>query len=105
MVERYELRYAPLFYKDLDEITQYIKGHLKNTQAANNLLEKVMKAIVERSYNPTSYEKYISARNRKEHYYRIYVKNYIVFYVIKGNIMEVRRLLFGKSDFEKYLKF
>lgn len=105
MSKRYELRYASLFYKDLYEITQYIKEKLKNPQAANNLLEKVMDAIAERSYSPKSYEKYTSIKNRKEDYYKIYVKNYIVFYVIKGNIIEVRRMLFGKSNFKKYQKF
>jgi hypothetical protein len=42
-------------------------------------------------------------RERKYPYYRIYVKNYIVFYVviddeINGKIMEVRRLLYKRQD-------
>ena len=36
-------------------------------------------------------------------YYRIYVNDYIIFYVVDGDIMEVRRILYEKRDWEKCL--
>jgi len=32
--------------------------------------------------------------------YRIYVKNYIVFYVVIDDIMEVRRLLYNRKKYK-----
>ena len=89
----------------MENIICYIKEKLKNPQAANELLEEVMNDISNRAYNPKSYEKYVSYKDRKDTYYRIYVKNYVIFYTVKDNIMEIRRMLFGKSDFQKYQKF
>lgn len=41
--------------------------------------------------------------DRKYFYYRIYVKNYVVYYVVidnegDGKVMEVRRLLYNRQD-------
>ena len=34
-------------------------------------------------------------------FYKIYVKNYIVLYTVKDNIMEVRRILYSRRNFDK----
>lgn len=101
MEKKYEIKYLPLFYKDLDQITDYIMYKLNNEIAANNFVNELEKEINKRAYNPVSYEKYISIRKRKYKYYKIYVKNYIVFYTVKDNIMEVRRILYSKRNFNK----
>lgn len=36
---RYELRYLPLFYEDLEETVLHIAEELHNPQAANDLLD------------------------------------------------------------------
>lgn len=46
--KRYRLRYLPLFYEELDEKMTYIAENLKNPKAANDLLDKVETAILER---------------------------------------------------------
>ena len=101
MEKKYEIKYLPLFYKDLDQITDYIMYKLNNEIAANNFVNELEKEINKRAYNPVSYEKYISIRKRKYTYYKIYVKNYIVFYTVKDNIMEVRRILYSKRNYNK----
>mgnify|MGYP000458210247 FL=1 len=101
MEKKYEIKYLPLFYKDLDQITDYIMYKLNNEIAANNFVNELEKEINKRAYNPVSYEKYISIRKRKYTYYKIYVKNYTVFYTVKDNIMEVRRILYSKRNFNK----
>ena len=45
---KYILRYLPLFYEELEEKVVYIAEKLKNTQAANDLLDLVEAAILER---------------------------------------------------------
>ena len=52
---------------------------------------------------PESFEKYNSKKKRKNTYYRIYVKNYTIFYTIKDNAMEVRRILSSRRNFDKLI--
>lgn len=103
MEKKYKLKYLPLFYNDLNEITDYIIYKLKNGIAANNLVNEIEKEINKRALNPIVYEKYITFKKRKNTYYRIYVKNYTVFYTVKDNIMEVRRILYSLRDFDKLI--
>ena len=76
---KYDLRYLPLFYEELEEKIIYISEKLKNPQAANTLLDAVEKAILERLPNAESFESYHSLKERKYPYYRIYVKNFVIF--------------------------
>ena len=104
----YTLRYLPLFYDDLNEKVQYIAFEKKNPEAARRLIDAVEKAIMDRSPMAESFEKYSSKVDRQYPYYRIYVDNFIVFYVViedgSGNkIMEVRRLLYKRQDRDSIL--
>ena len=100
----YQLRYLPQFHKDLKKHIQYIAIHLQNPQAASDLIDATEKAILERLSDAEAYEQYHSLKERRFPYYRIYVKNYIVFYVVipedDHKIMEVRRFVYGKSNWK-----
>lgn len=91
----YKLIYLPIFKDDLVSVVTYISDTLMNEQAALNLLDKVEKSILKRLENPVAFEPYHSLSNRKEVYYRIIVNNYSVFYVVKNDVMEVRRFLYN----------
>ena len=80
--KKYRLRYLPLFYEELDEKMTYIAENLKNPKASNDLLDKVEEAILERLPVAESFEPYHSIRERKYTYYRIYVDNYTIYYVV-----------------------
>ncbi|MCR5531067.1 MAG: type II toxin-antitoxin system RelE/ParE family toxin [Lachnospiraceae bacterium] len=108
MANAYTLRYLPLFYNDLEEKVAYLSDVLLNSDAANDLINAVEKAILERLPNAESFEKYHSRKERKNPYYRIYVKEYTIYYVVipagRGKkIMEVRRILHNLQDREKYI--
>lgn len=103
MNKKYTITYLPLFYNDMNKITKYIAKNLKNRIAADNLISEVMQKIEKRAYNPNCYEKYSSSIKRKNTYYRLYVKNYTIFYIIKDNIMEVRRILYNKRNFDNLI--
>ena len=45
---KYKLRYLPLFYEDLEQKVMYIAEKLHNQKAANDLLDAVENAILER---------------------------------------------------------
>ena len=105
MDNNYQLQYLPLFYDDLLEKVSYIRDDLSNPKAANDLLDAVEEAILERLPVCESFEPYHSIRERKYPYYRIYVKNFVIYYVViddepNNKIMEVRRLLYKRQDSE-----
>lgn len=95
---KYELRYLPLFYEDLEEKVLYIAEQLHNEKAANDLIDAVENVIIERLPNAEAFEPYHSMKERRYKYYRIYVKNFVIYYVIiddegSKKIMEVRRFI------------
>lgn len=101
--KKYRLRYLPLFYEDLAEKVSYISETLQNPEAAGRLLDKVEEAILERLPAAEAFERYLSMRERKYSYYRIYVDNFVVYYVVIDDdpndlIMEVRRFLYKGQD-------
>ena len=101
--KKYRLSYLPLFYEELDEKVTYIAEKLKNPKAANDLLDKVESAIMERLPLAESFEPYHSVRERRYSYYRIYVDNYIIYYVVidddpKDLVMEIRRFLYNGQN-------
>ncbi len=105
---KYTLRYLPLFYDDLEERVAYLSDVLLNPDAANNLIDAVEKAILDRLPDAESFEKYHSRKERKYPYYRIYVKEYTVYYVVipegrVNKVMEVRRILHNLQDRDKYI--
>lgn len=107
--KKYRLRYLPLFYEDLDEKITYIAEKLKNPKAASDLLDKVEKALLDRLPVAESFEPYHSIRERKYAYYRIYVDNFIIYYVVIDDDevspnMEVRRFLYNRQDQRRLVK-
>lgn len=101
--KRYTLRYLPLFEEDLAQIVDYIVTVLENPDAAEHLLNAIEDAILQRSVCAEAFEQYPSRRERRYPYYRIYVENYIVFYVVTGDVMEVRRILYGGRNIKEYI--
>lgn len=98
-MNKYKVKYSPIFYYDLDAIISYIKFDLKNEITANNLLNKIEEEIVFLLTNPLRYEKY---ETRAGNVFRIfYINNYIIFYTIYENIVEIRRIIYSKKDLEE----
>lgn len=99
----YQLKYLPLFEQDLIGTVNYIANVLKNEGAALRLTDDVEAAILERLNNPVAFEPYHSEKKRDYPYYRIYVRNYVVYYVVIDNVMEVRRLMYRARDTDRHL--
>lgn len=69
------------------------------------MIDAIEKAILERLPVCESFEPYHSKRERRYTYYRLYEKNYVVYYVViddikPDQIMEVRCLLHNRRDRE-----
>ncbi len=100
----YSLRYLPHYERDLNEIVDYISIKLRNPDSALKLVDKVEKAILERLNYPLSFEPFNSIKKRVNPYYRIYVDNFTVYYVVIENVMEVRRILYSKRNATQIIK-
>lgn len=101
--KNYRLQILPLFEDDLAEIVDYITHKLKNPIAAENLVDAVEKAIYDRLPVAEAFEKFQSVLERKYPYYRIFVKNFIVYYVVYDNVMEVRRILYNRRNIKELI--
>lgn len=100
---KYTIKYTDTFIKQFNNILKYFIYKLQNKIAAENFYNEVIKEIEKRSEYPESFEKYNSSRKRKNTYYRIYVKNYTIFYTIKDNTMQVRLILSSRRKFDKLI--
>ena len=96
----YVLRALPLFEEDLNRIVDYIAFTLHNPTAADKLVDEVEKAVYERLKCPEAFVPYNSVKERAYPYYMINVKNYTVFYVVIGNVMELRRILYRRRNWQ-----
>lgn len=103
MNNKYTIKYTDTFIKQFNNILKYFIYKLQNKIAAENFYNEVIKEIEKRSEYPESFEKYNSSRKRKNTYYRIYVKNYTIFYTIKDNTMQVRLILSSRRNFDKLI--
>ena len=117
---KYKLRYLPLFYEDLEQKVVYIAKNLHNEKAANELLDAVERAILERQPVAEAFEPYHSMKERRYPYYRIYVKNFVVWYVViddegedkimdysdllELHIIELRKTLMGNSRIDDWIR-
>ena len=103
MDKQYSVRYLPLFEKDLTAAVNYLAVALQDPVRAEQLVDEVEAAIEKRREMPTAFATYPSAKPRKHPYYRINVWNYLVFYVVIGRVMEVRRFLHSKRNIDELL--
>lgn len=97
---KYEIRYLPTFISQFNNILYYLTYELKNRIVADNFYNEVVKQIEIRSKSPESHEVVKTIKNGKVKYYKINVKNYTIFYVVKDNVMEIRRIYYSRRNFE-----
>jgi plasmid stabilization system protein ParE len=101
--KHYKLSILPIFEDDLNQIVDYMVERLQNPIAADNFVDAVETAIQERLTCAEAFEPYHSAKERRYPYYRIQVKNYTIFYVVIGDVMEVRRIVYSRRDMTKQI--
>lgn len=99
----YKLQYLPIFREDVIQAAAYIKYNLNNDAAAQKLIKDVENAIMKRRQQPDIFESYATSKQRDYDYYRIYVVNYVIYYVLIDDVMEIRRFLYQRRDARRYL--
>lgn len=98
MSNNFEILYLPIAEKDLTDIIEYIS--LDDPNSALKLLDEIDNSISKLSDFP--YMSCIPKDSRLQYLnYRILVvSSYLVFYVVKDNYIEIRRILHGKRKYD-----
>ncbi len=99
----YRISYLSLAKKDLNDITNYIADNLKAPKAAIDLLDTLDNFILRLKQYPYSCKLYQTIGPLKYEYRVLPVKNYLVFYVVTENEVEIHRVIYSKMDMEKQL--
>lgn len=100
----HKLRYLSVALEDLRDIADYITDTLKAPKAAMDLLDAFDESISRLEQFPFSYKVYPPSKELENEYRILPVKNYLVFYVVKEQVVEIHRILYAKMDITKQLR-
>ena len=99
---KYKIVYLPLAYKDLIELTDYLLDNSVSKRETVNYINGLNKTISTLETFPLRGKSYNSTKKRKAEYRFIIYKAHIIFYVIKNQYVEIRRVLHKKRDFKNF---
>ena len=100
----YQIKYLPMAQKDLWDITVYILDNLKSPKAAMDFIDALDKSILRLKQYPYSCKLYQPQESPEIEYRFLPVKNYLVFFVVTENIVEIHRIVYAKMKLEKLIK-
>ena len=100
----YRIKYLPIAQKDLWDITAYILDNLKAPKAAMDFIDTLDKSILRLKEYPYSCKLYHPQESLDTEYRFLPVKNYLVFFVVIENIVEIHRIIYAKMNLEKIIK-
>ena len=98
MEKKYKIEYLPSSAKDLTEIVDYIK--IDSPQSALNFLDKIDESISRLEQFPFIGVIPKDIRLQSLGYIILIIDNYLVFYVVFDDIVEIRRIISGKRKYE-----
>ena len=99
-----KIRYLPIAQKDLQDIILYFLDNLKSQKAAMDFIETLDKSILRLKQYPYSCKLYQPQVPLEFEYRFLPVKNYLVFYIVTENIIEIHRIIYVKMNLEKIIK-
>jgi toxin ParE1/3/4 len=99
MEKKLLIKYLPVADQDISEIIEYVS--LDNPPAALNLLNQFDESISILAYFPLSGPIPKDSRLQLLNYRMLVIQNYLIFYVVQNDFIEIRRVLHAKrkNDF------
>lgn len=97
-MKKYNIEYSKESKEDLIGIKQYIKYNLQEPEIANKLISNIKKSIKTLKDNPEIYTIIDDEMIRKLDIRKLIVDNYIVFYRIKDDSIEIVRIMYGRRN-------
>ena len=100
---KFAVKFSPTALNDLDEIYDYIANALKNPDAADNTINKILDKTDLIADNPEMGIRLFFDNDLFSGYRYLFSDNYLAFYRISANFVFVDRVIYGKRDFMKLL--
>lgn len=100
-MEKFNIKIFPSAQKDLREIVDYI--NTLSQQAAIRYYDLIVEKIGSIADMPERCPLSKDTQLRLRGYRILRVKNYIIFYVVKGDVVEIRRILYARRQYENLL--
>lgn len=101
MAKKYEVIITPSAQKDLTEIKSYLTNVLKTS--SNSIFEKILEQVKILKVHPFTYKVHQDPLLKLVGYRIIPIDNYLMFYVIKSNIVQIHRVLYAKRNYLQLL--
>ena len=95
---KYNIEYSKEAKQDLIEIKQYIKYNLQEPETAQKLIDKIRNEINNLKNNPKIFSIIDDDLLKKLEIRKLIVDNYIIFYRIKNNNIEVVRIMYVRRN-------
>jgi len=96
--------YLPSFQQDLNAIIDYITYTLEAPRAASNLLDELEKSINDLKLFPLAHRLYRPIKPISAMYRVLTVKNYLVFYIVLEETIEIHRIIYKKRNLSQLIK-
>lgn len=100
---KFAVKFSPTALNDLDEIYDYTANALKNPDAADNTINKILDKTDLIADNPEMGTRLFFDNDLFSGYRYLVSDNYLAFYRISANSVFVDRVIYGKRDFMKLL--
>ena len=97
-MNKYKIEYSEEAKQDLIGIKQYIKYNLQEPETAEKLITKMRTEIKKLKDNPEIFSMIDDDLIIKLEIRKLIVDNYIVFYRIKNDSIEIVRIMYGKRN-------
>lgn len=97
----HKIVYLPLAAADIGEAVDYIAEVLESPSAAESLLEELDKTVCQIAEFPYACELYRTDRPMKDEIRKVIVKNFVLYYAVFQDKVEIRRFLHGRRDRSK----
>lgn len=100
-MEKYNIKIFPLAKQDLLDIIDYL--NTLSLQAAIRQYDSIIEKIGSLTDMPNRCPMIKLPQLRQRGYRVLIVDNYSVFFIVNGNTVEVRRILYGRRKYEWFL--
>ena len=97
-MKKYNIEYSKESKQDLIGIKQYIKYNLQEPEIAKKLISKIRTEINKLKDNPEIYTIIDDDIIKKLEIRKLIVDNYIIFYRIKDNDIQIVRIMYGRRN-------
>lgn len=97
-MRKYSIEYSKDAKQDLIGIKQYIKYNLQEPETAQKLINKIRNEINNLKHNPEIFTIIDDDFIKKLELRKLIVDNYIIFYRIKNDNIEIARVMYGRRN-------